>query len=155
DGDGDGVAPVAARAEAQRLAPVTADRPFLSKPGLAGRIRGAILVPVKWVLRKMMRWYVEPLAADQRAFNSSVLTLADSLTARIETVRQDAQALMGPIAEVRAETDRLSTVAAEHDDRLVRVERRPAAPARQRHQPVSVTPPPEPEHPFDYFAFES
>jgi len=156
EGDGDGVAPLAARAEAQRLAAVTADRPFLSKPGFVGRVRGVILVPVKWVLRKSMRWYVEPLAADQRAFNSSVLTLADSLTARIETVRQEAQALMGPIAEVRAEADRLSTLAAEHDDRLVRVERRPAAAAPARQQPVSLTPPPEPTaQPFDYFAFES
>jgi len=156
EGDGDGVAPLAARAEAQRLAAVTADRPFLSKPGFVGRVRGVILVPVKWVLRKSMRWYVEPLAADQRAFNSSVLTLADSLTARIETVRQEAQALMGPIAEVRAEADRLSTLSAEHDDRLVRVERRPAAAAPARQQPVSLTPPPEPTaQPFDYFAFES
>jgi O-antigen chain-terminating methyltransferase len=102
----------------------------------------------------MMRWYVEPVAADQRAFNSSVLRLADALTARIDTVRQETQALLGPIAEVRAEAGRLSTLAAEHDDRLVRVERRPAAPAPQ--QPVSFTPPPEPAaQPFDYFAFES
>ena len=160
DGDGDGVAPLAARAEAQRLAAVSADRPFLSKPGFAGRVRGLILVPVKWVLRKMMRWYVEPVAADQRAFNASVLTLADSLTERIESVRQEAQALLGPIAEIRAEAraeaDRLSTLAAEHDDRLVRVERRPAASAPARQQPVSLTPPPEPApQPFDYFAFES
>jgi len=156
DGDGAAVAPLAARAEAQRLAAVSADRPFLSKPGFAGRVRGLVLVPVKWLLRKMMRWYVEPVAADQRAFNSSVLTLADSLTARIETVRQEAQALLGPIAEVRADADRLSTLAAEHDDRLVRVERRPAASAPARQQPVSLTPPPEPvAQPFDYFAFES
>ncbi len=163
DEGGDGVAPLAARAEAQRLAAVSADRPFLSKPGFVGRARGLLLVPVKWLLRKMMRWYVEPVAADQRAFNSSVLTLADSLTARIDAVRQEAQALLGSIAEVRAEADRLSTradrlstLAAEHDDRLVRVERRPVASAPARQQPVSLTPPPEPVvQPFDYFAFES
>jgi SAM-dependent methyltransferase len=154
NGSGDGAAPLAARAEAQRLAGVSADRPFLHKPGFFGRIRGLILMPVKWVLRKMMRWYVEPVAADQRAFNSSVLVLADSLTEQIETVRQETQALLAPIGQVRAETDRLSTLAAEHDDRLVRVERRPSAPARG--QPAALTPPPEPvAHPFDYFAFES
>ena len=31
-----------------------------------------------------MRWYVEPLAAEQRSFNLAVLTLIDDLAARIE-----------------------------------------------------------------------
>jgi SAM-dependent methyltransferase len=177
----DGSSPrLAARAEAERLAGVSADRPFMYKPGLVGRIRGLILVPLKWVLRKTMRWYVEPVAADQRAFNSSMLALADSLVERIESVRQEigqetqeigqetrrgmqeagarleqiAQAVARVEAETHATTAGLSIRLAEHDDRLVRVERRPAVPARG--QPAALTPPPEPAaQPFDYFAFES
>jgi hypothetical protein len=30
-----------------------------------------------------MRWYVEPLAADQRAFNAAMLRLADELEDRL------------------------------------------------------------------------
>src|SRR5262245_23925209 len=160
----DGSSPrLSARAEAERLAQVSADRPFLYKPGLAGRIRGYVLIPVKWVLRKLMRWYVEPVAADQRAFNASVLALADSLTERIETSRQTADARMDQIAqavaqgesETRATTGSLSTRLAEHDDRLVRVERRPAAPvAGQPLAPQAATRTPA-APPFDYFAFES
>ena len=108
DGGADGAAPLAARVEAQRLAGVSADRPFLYKPGLVGRLRGLILVPIKWVLRKMMRWYVEPVAADQRAFNSSMLaladSLADSLNQRIETVRHEASARMDELARAESET---------------------------------------------------
>ena len=161
---------LAARAEAQRLAGVSADRPFLHKPGPVGRIRGYVLIPVKWVLRKMMRWYVEPVAADQRAFNSSMLALADSLAdsfadslaEHIESVRQEtgtrldqvAQAVEQGEAETRAATAGLSTRLAEHDDRLIRVERRPAAPASP--QPAASGPVREPAaQPFDYFAFES
>jgi len=161
---------LAARAEAQRLAGVSADRPFLHKPGLVGRIRGYVLIPAKWVLRKMMRWYVEPVAADQRAFNSSMLALADSLAdsfadslaERIESVRQEtgtrldqvAQAVEQGEAETRAATAGLSTRLAEHDDRLIRVERRPTAPASP--QPAASGPVREPAaQPFDYFAFES
>ena len=39
--------------------------------------------PVKAVLRKLMRWYVEPLAYDQRSFNAAALRLIDDLDARI------------------------------------------------------------------------
>jgi SAM-dependent methyltransferase len=167
----DGSSPrLAARAEAERLARVSADRPFLYKPGLIGRVRGVILIPVKWVLRKMMRWYVEPVAADQRAFNASVLALVDSVTERIDAAREDvrreasariheAHVRMDQIAqaeaETRASTDRLATRVTEHDDRLVRVERRPAAPARsQATQPPTAVPTPT-APPFDYFAFET
>jgi len=148
----DGSSPrLAARAEAERLAGVSADRPYHSRPGLVGRIRGVILVPVKWILRKMMRWYVEPLAADQRAFNSSVLALADSLSERMETVRQEG---LEAQSELGVTTARMSTKLDEHDDRLVRVERRPAAPARAQPQaPVAL--PASDAPPFDYFAFES
>ena len=39
--------------------------------------------PVKSVLRRLMRWYVEPAFADQRAFNDAVLKLIDDLDERI------------------------------------------------------------------------
>jgi len=47
-----------ARDEAIRFWPVSAERDFLSRPGRSGRVRGALLVPVKKLLRPMMRWYV-------------------------------------------------------------------------------------------------
>jgi hypothetical protein len=68
-----------ARDEAIRFWPVSAERDFLSRPGRSGRVRGALLVPVKKLLRPMMRWYVEPALADQRRFNAAVLRMLDEL----------------------------------------------------------------------------
>ena len=64
---------------AHRLAGVTADRPYLYRPGTIGRLRGLVLVPPKAVLRRLMRWYVEPLATDQREFNAALLHAVDEL----------------------------------------------------------------------------
>jgi uncharacterized small protein (DUF1192 family) len=69
----------AARAEAERLWPVSADRALRLRPG----VRGGLGTPVKAVLRKMMRWYVEPLAYDQRSFNAAALRLVDDLEQRV------------------------------------------------------------------------
>ena len=69
----------AARAEAERLWPVSADRNLRLRPG----VRGGIGTPAKAVLRKLMRWYVEPLAYDQRSFNAAALRLIDDLEARV------------------------------------------------------------------------
>lgn len=71
------------RRELDRLWAVTAERPYLSRPGQWGRVRGLALVVPKAVLRRLMRWYVEPLATDQRAFNAGVLRLADELAAHL------------------------------------------------------------------------
>jgi hypothetical protein len=68
-----------ARAEAERLWPVSADRNLRLRPG----VRGGVGTPLKSVLRKLMRWYVEPLAYDQRSFNAAVLRLVDDLDTRI------------------------------------------------------------------------
>jgi hypothetical protein len=65
------------RRQLDRLWAVSAERPYLSRPGGWGRVRGALLLPVKWVLRKMMRWYVEPAMFDQRAFNAAVMQALD------------------------------------------------------------------------------
>jgi hypothetical protein len=85
----------AARDEAERLWPVSADRSLRLRPGF----RGGIGVPAKAVLRKMMRWYVEPLAYDQRSFNAAVLRLLDDLqdqVARLEAELEAERAKNGP-----------------------------------------------------------
>src|SRR5215210_898706 len=48
---------VNARAAADRLARVTADRPLGGRPGVVG----ALQKPVKAAVRKLARWYVEPV----------------------------------------------------------------------------------------------
>ena len=67
-----------ARQEGERLWPVTADRPLQRRPGAVE----IFLRPVRVVLRKLMRWYVEPAFADQREFNATVLELIDDLAER-------------------------------------------------------------------------
>src|SRR5207244_6965496 len=93
----------------------------------------------KRVLRKLMRWYVEPLAADQRVFNDSVLKLVDALSERADAS-----------AAAREQAERLIR---ELEERLTRLERRgPAAgappPATVATQPAAAAGP-------DYFAFAS
>jgi hypothetical protein len=89
-----------AREEAERWSAVTAERPYLYKPGSAGRIRGLVLLPIKAVLRRMMKWYVEPFAFDQRHFNGAALRLVDEILAanRAEIARLEAR-----IAELERE----------------------------------------------------
>ena len=73
----DGVPPahvrLSVRDQAERLWPISAERPIVGKAG-----------PVKSVLRRLMRWYVEPAFADQRAFNDAVLKLIDDLDERLQ-----------------------------------------------------------------------
>ncbi|HKX47586.1 MAG TPA: hypothetical protein VJM06_02900 [Gaiellaceae bacterium] len=75
----------AARAEAERLWPVSADRSLRLRPG----VRGGIGTPVKAVLRKLMRWYVEPLAYDQRSFNAATLRLIDDLQEQVDRLQAE------------------------------------------------------------------
>jgi hypothetical protein len=60
------------RDQAERLWPISAERPIVGKGG-----------PLKSLLRRLMRWYVEPAFADQRAFNDAVLKLIDDLDERV------------------------------------------------------------------------
>ena len=60
------------RDQAERLWAVSAERPLVGKAG-----------PVKLFLRRLMRWYVEPAMADQRAYNNAVLKLIDDLDERV------------------------------------------------------------------------
>src|SRR6476659_670949 len=78
-----------ARTEAERLWPVSADRSLRLRPG----VRGGIGTPVKAVLRKMMRWYVEPLAYDQRSFNAATLRLVDDLQEQVDRLQAELAAL--------------------------------------------------------------
>ena len=125
-GAADGDARAAARARAERFWPVTAHRP------LAGGAKGF----VQRVLRKLMSWYVEPLAQDQRTFNDALLELLDALSERVDAA-----------ASSREATERLVR---ELDERLTRVERRErgGAAATVAAQPAAAAVP-------DYFAFES
>jgi hypothetical protein len=79
----------AARAEAERLWPVSADRSLRLRPGM----RGGLGTPVKAVLRKLMRWYVEPLAYDQRSFNAAALRLIDDLQEQVERLEAELEQL--------------------------------------------------------------
>ena len=54
-----------------------AERPIVGKGG-----------PLKSLLRRLMRWYVEPAFADQRAFNDAVLKLIDDLDERIKRLER-------------------------------------------------------------------
>lgn len=78
----------AVRDEAERLWPVSADRSLRLRPG----VRGGIGTPVKAVLRKLMRWYVEPVAYDQRSFNAVTLRLIDDLQEQVDTLRAQLEA---------------------------------------------------------------
>jgi SAM-dependent methyltransferase len=122
---------IAARAQAERLWPVSAERPLERRPGL----KGVLGRPMKPILRRLMRWYVEPLAAEQRAFNDAVLKLIDDLYEEADR---------GIVGRERAE--RLAT---ELEERLLRLERRDGGePRTVAHQPAAAAVP-------DYFAFES
>jgi hypothetical protein len=79
----------AARAEAERLWPVSADRSLRLRPG----VRGGLATPVKAVLRKLMRWYVEPLAYDQRSFNAAALRLVDDLQEQVDRLEAEVEQL--------------------------------------------------------------
>jgi hypothetical protein len=79
----------AARAEAERLWPVSADRSLRLRPG----VRGGVGTPVKAVLRKLMRWYVEPVAYDQRSFNAASLRLIDDLQQQVDRLQAELEEL--------------------------------------------------------------
>jgi hypothetical protein len=76
---------LAARAEAERLRRVPPVRPLRLRPGG----RGGLGSPVKAVLRKLQRWYVEPLAYDQRSFNAASLRLVDDLERRVAALEAE------------------------------------------------------------------
>jgi SAM-dependent methyltransferase len=129
-GDARGADFAATRALAERFWPVTAER------AAGGGPKGL----VKRFLRKLMRWYVEPLAADQRVFNDSLLKLVDALSERADAN-----------ASAREQAERLVR---ELEERLARLERRGGATSGVP-APMTVAPQPAAAAVPDYFAFES
>ena len=132
-GDSRGAEFAATRALAERFWPVTAEREAGGGPkGIAKR-----------VLRKFMRWYVEPLAADQRVFNDSVLKLLDALSESADSA-----------ATAREQAERLVR---ELQERLERLERRSTSrrEVAQAAPPMTVASQPAAAAVPDYFAFES
>src|SRR6266705_2943915 len=131
-GDARGAEFASVRALAERFWPVTAEREAGGGPkGL-----------VKRFLRKLMRWYVEPMAADQRVFNDSVLKLVDALSERADAS-----------AAAREQAERLVR---ELEERLARLERRGrTGGGRGAPTPVTVAAQPAAASVPDYFAFES
>jgi SAM-dependent methyltransferase len=134
---------VTSREDAERRWWVSADRPYAHGPGLAGRLRGLLVLPLKAIMKRLMRWYVQPLAADQREFNAAALRLLDQLHVRVET---ELDILQRELADLRARADRLP----ELDDRVARLERVRAAPPPQ----AAAAPEAAPALP-DYFGFEA
>jgi SAM-dependent methyltransferase len=135
---GDGVARdrgrvLAARHRAERVWAVTAERPLQRRPGL----KGLVAHPVKRLLQPFLRWYVEPLAAEQRMFNDAVLKLTDGILEDLDRAEQAREAAARSLTEL--------------EERLTRVERRGqggAGPATIAAQPAAAAVP-------DYFAFEA
>jgi SAM-dependent methyltransferase len=123
---------LAARHRAERLWAVSADRPLERRPGL----KGFVAYPLKTILRPFLRWYVEPLAAEQRSFNDVVLKMVDGILEEVD--RGEA---------ARAQSER---TLGELEERLTRAERRgpAAAPQTVAAQPAAAAVP-------DYFAFEA
>jgi SAM-dependent methyltransferase len=123
---------LAARRRAERLWAVSAERPLERRPGL----KGLVSQPVKRLLRPFLRWYVEPLAAEQRMFNDVVLKLVDGILEEVDRGEHGREAALRSLGEL--------------EERLTRVERRggPASPATVAAQPTATAVP-------DYFAFEA
>jgi hypothetical protein len=104
DGEAMSGRPLESRSRAERAWAVTTERPFEHRPGRRGLVQSWLVVPVKRALRKVMRWYVEPVAADQRSYNLAILNLVDELAARYE-----------------ADVQRLERRLAALEDRLARI----------------------------------
>jgi SAM-dependent methyltransferase len=115
-----------ARSAAEQFWAVTAERP----PHGSAPTR-----TLKKALRKLMRWYVEPLAQQQRSFNDATLKLIDALFEEVD--------------RLGAEKDERQRLLHELEERLLRLERRPqGAASTVAAQPGAAALP-------DYFAFES
>jgi hypothetical protein len=70
----------AVRGLAERFWAVTAEKPLERRPG----VKGGLAFQAKRVLRKLMRWYVEPAFIEQRLVNDALLRLIDDLSRRVE-----------------------------------------------------------------------
>jgi len=135
-GEGDRSGRLAWRNQADRAWAVSAERPIRRRPGA----RGFVAYGVKKALRPFLRWYVEPLAAEQRGYNDALLKLVDELSERADRAQSREEAAQRSLTEL--------------GERLARVERRPAGggvappPQTVAAQPAAAAFP-------DYFAYEA
>src|SRR4051794_22616615 len=140
---------LAARHRAERLWAVSADRPLERRPGP----KGWVVYPLKKVLRPFLRWYVEPLAHEQRMFNDVVLKMVDGLVEDVDRGERS--------------RDEAARTLAELEERLTRTERRggggggsgvgdrPASEASPTTHSSTVAAQPAAAALPDYFAFEA
>jgi 2-polyprenyl-3-methyl-5-hydroxy-6-metoxy-1,4-benzoquinol methylase len=136
------------RSLAERSWIVRFERPLERRPGL----RGAVLYPIKLCLARLIRWYVEPFAADQRTFNDSALKIADELFEELDVAFGRLQKLEADLEERKQDAH----LVAELDERVQRIERerkmsRAAGPV---DRVVTVAAQPRATAFPDYFAFE-
>ena len=82
--DRDARDPSTMRGLAERFWAVSADKPLEQRPGP----KGWLAFQVKRVLRKLMRWYVEPAFAEQRIVNDALLRLVDDLARRVDELER-------------------------------------------------------------------
>ena len=120
----------AARAAAEASWAVTTDRPI--------ERRGTLAYALKRVVRKLIRWYVEPFAAEQRTYNDALLKLVYDLSDRLDRENAAREALERLVREL--------------DERLTRGERRVRSSAAA---PVTVAAQSHADSIPDYFAFET
>src|SRR5262245_61324922 len=79
---------LAVRHRAERVWSVTAERPIGRRPGP----KGLVAYPIKRLLQPFLRWYVEPLAAEQRMFNDAVLKLLDGVLEELDAAARAREA---------------------------------------------------------------
>jgi O-antigen chain-terminating methyltransferase len=163
NGSDRGAARAAVRDFAERYWAVTAERPLERRPGL----KGLLALPLKKLLRPLLRWYVEPFAYQQRMFNDAALKLIDALWEEADSLRtadaqlrqaddEAAERLNEARYELSERVDEQARAAAEgrralgeYEERLTRTER------RSDGAPRTVAPQPRADAFPDYFAFES
>lgn len=146
-------------------AAITADHPPLVRPGALAPARRM----AKRALQKVMRWYIERLAADVRDFAEAATAVSGGLAERGAALDERLARLderLGRLEEAHGATARalqgdLERSVAGLRDRMSRLERaggpaRPPAPARATAAPSSAA---ADEgggaHAFDYYAFET
>jgi len=160
----------AARQQAERVWAVSAERLVVRRPGP----KGTLTWPLKRGLQRLLRWYVEPFAAEQREVNDALLKAVDALSALVDGLAGRADAIEEDARDQAAAAEAAGRRLTELEERLTRVERRlardteprsPDAEARLRpdardtvlrEQAGASPPPPGPAAAVpDYFAFES
>src|SRR3954453_5714395 len=106
------------RLAAERWWSVSAERPIPNRGGPLG----AVIVLVKKVLKRLMRWYVDPLAHDQRTFNDAALKLVDDVSRDLDWTRERALAAGDALAALQEQLEQAQRRERELQERLLRLE---------------------------------